>query len=210
MKVPAKLPPFRMSWVLVLLVLSPAMFHRLRTLGDEVGQAWRSGGGPDASQALLQELDAIRPKLPPRGRISLLLQGESLARELRPIIDILAPAIVKHYQDGGLPADTAMAAVVKAQADGLRSRFPGISQGHVPDKEEIADLLEKIGFATLDAGTHTIAQYALAPLIIDPVLRPGLILARLPAGKARAEALRMGLRWKKAVGDGWYLLEKRP
>ena len=200
----------RLPWLLGLLILATAFFLRLRALGEEIDRIRISPPGADPSQALLDDLDQVRENLPPRGRISLLQQGESQARELRPLIEAWSAWLLAYYRNGQLPADPASAAVVEQQAALLRPQFPELAQGKVPTQSEIAGLLEKVHFATLDAANHTLAQYALAPLIIDPVMRNGLVLARLPKGKARSEALRLGLRWKKAVGNGWYLLEKRP
>ena len=200
----------RLPWVLGLLGLALAGILRVRDLAEDLGRLEAAGTEPDRSQALVAELDALRPKLPERGRISLLLQGQEQARLLRPLIDSVAPSIAEYYRSGELPEDRAQAALIQGQAEMLRPGLPGLEKGRVPDPREIADLLEKVQFASLDSATHTLAQYALAPLILDPVLRPGLVLARLPEGKARAEAMRLGLRWKKAIGKGWYLLEKRP
>lgn len=199
-----------LPWVLGLLGLGLAGFLRVRDLAEGITRLGRAGRTPDASRTLIADLDALRPKLPERGRISLLLQGQEQARLLRPLIDSLAPSIAEYYRSGKLPEDQTQAALIQGQAEMLRPGLPGLHEGRAPDAKEIADLLEKVQFASLDSATHTLAQYALAPLILDPVLRPGLVLARLPEGQARSEAMRLGLRWKKAVGNGWYLLEKRP
>lgn len=200
----------RLPWVLGLLGLVLAGILRMTELVGDIRRLGAAGSTPDASEALIAELDALRPHLPLRGRISLLLQGQEQARALRPLIDSMAPSIAEYYRSGKLPEDEAQAALIQGQAEMLRPGLKGLKKGRIPEAKEIADLLEKVQFASLDSATHTLAQYALAPLILDPVLRPGLVLAKLHEGKARAEAMRLGLRWKKPVGKGWYLLEHRP
>jgi hypothetical protein len=202
------------TWLLGLVILGVALFLRIQALSDEIGKVLASGAGPDPSQVLMAELDALRPNLPERGQLSLLLKGQDEARKIRPLIETWSQSIAEFYISGKLPSDPAQALLVKSHAETLRPHLPGIPQGELPGPQAIADLLEKVLFATLDSASHTLAQYALAPLILEPALlgdlRPGLVLARLPKGRARAEARRLGLRWKKVAGPGWFLLEKRP
>lgn len=210
MKASLELLRSKLPWFLGTLILAIGFFGRIRALVQDVDRVRNSPPGTDMAQALLEDLEHIRPNLPARGKISLLQQGEAQAHELRPVIDRWSALILDYYRSDRLPRDPGTADIVRKQSALLRSRFPGLEQGRLPEAAEIATLLEKVHFATLDAASHTLAQYALVPLVLDPVLRPGLVLARLPQGQARAEALRQGLRWKKAVGRGWYLLEKRP